>query len=72
MSDLKTILLKISNVTYTIKTDYPELYTYLDEEPITIPAFQHPNMDKKIMKDYLEGLKQLLTKYMKTHQKEIG
>jgi len=69
MSKLKTILKEISDITYTIEKDYPELYKYLDEEPITIPAFQHPNMNKKLMKEYLEGLKQVLKQYMKTHQK---
>lgn len=70
MSNLNTILKEISEITLTIETDYPELYIHLDEEPITIPAFQHPDMDKKLMKEYLEGLTQVLKQYIKTHQKE--
>ncbi len=70
MSDLKSILNEISDITFTIEKDYPELYKYLDEEPITIPAFKHPNMNKQLMKNYLEGLKQVLKHYMETHQQE--
>jgi hypothetical protein len=69
MPDLKTILTEITELTNTIETDYPELYKYLDEEPITIPAFEHPDMDKQLMKEYLDGLKQVLKQYIKTHQK---
>ncbi|MGA8854289.1 MAG: hypothetical protein WB492_08950 [Christiangramia sp.] len=49
MPDLKSILKEIYDITYTIEKDYPELYKYLDEEPITIPAFKHPNMNKQLM-----------------------
>ncbi|MDW5290688.1 hypothetical protein [Formosa sp. PL04] len=70
MPNLKTILQEISDITYTIETDYPELYKYLDEQPITIPAFEHPNMNKKLMKEYLKELKELLESYVVTHQKE--
>ncbi|EPR73787.1 hypothetical protein ADIWIN_1147 [Winogradskyella psychrotolerans RS-3] len=68
MSDLKTLLTEITALTNTIETDHPELYTFLDEQPITIPAFKHPNMNKKIMKEYLDDLKQVLNHYIKSHK----
>ena len=70
MTDLNTILKEISEITYTIEMEYPELYKYLDEEPITLPAYEHPVMDKKLMKVYLKDLKQLLEHYIETHQKD--
>ena len=70
MTDLNTILKDISEITYTIETEYPELYKYLDEEPITLPAYEHPSMDKRLMKEYLKDLKALLEHYIETHQKK--
>lgn len=68
MSDLKEILKEITDLTFKIESEYPELYKFLDENPITIPAFEHPDIDKKIMKEYLDDLKQLLEQYIKTHR----
>lgn len=68
MSDLSTILKEITEITTSMETDYPELYKYLDETPITIPAIKHPDINKNIMEDYLDGLKQLLEHYNSTHR----
>lgn len=67
MNNLKTILTEITQLTNTIKNDYPELYQFLDEDPMTIPVSNHPHINKQIMQEYLEGLKQILKKYMKSH-----
>ncbi|KKM24657.1 hypothetical protein LCGC14_1602860, partial [marine sediment metagenome] len=40
MSDLKTILREIIEMTNMIERDYPEVYGYLDEDPITIPDIE--------------------------------
>ena len=63
------ILAEISELTTNIESNYPELYTYLDENPLTIPANAHPKMTLDIMADYLESLNQLLKQYIKTHHK---
>ena len=68
MSDLTKILKEITDLTFKIESEYPELYKFLDENPITIPALEHPDIDKKIMKEYLDDLKQLLEQYIKTHR----
>ena len=54
------ILEEISKLTLKLETEYPELYAFLDEEPITVPSFEHPDISNKTLKDYLESLKGLL------------
>ncbi|SDS19169.1 hypothetical protein SAMN05216503_2268 [Polaribacter sp. KT25b] len=64
MKNLNKILTEITQLTNTIETKYPELYRDLDENPMTIPSNNHPQMDKKIMEEYLDSLKQLLEHYL--------
>ena len=54
------ILEEISRLTLKLETEYPELYAFLDEEPITIPNLEHPDISNKSLMDYLESLKGLL------------
>lgn len=70
MKTLHDIETQIIRLTTSIAEDYPELYATLDENPITIPSKIHPNMNISIMEDYLEGLKQILKQYIKTHHKK--
>ncbi|MGJ8548982.1 hypothetical protein [Winogradskyella wichelsiae] len=65
MKNLQNILTAITALTTTIEIDYPELYRSLDENPITIPVSQHPQMDKGVMQAYLESLQVLLENYLK-------
>lgn len=69
MDNLQKLLMEITDFTTTIETNYPELYQFLDENPMTIPAENNPSIDKKILKDYLGSLKQLLKNHLETHQK---
>ncbi|WP_055443463.1 hypothetical protein [Lacinutrix himadriensis] len=64
MKDLHNILTEITQLTNKIETNYPELYRSLDENPLTLPVSESPHMDKKVMAEYLEGLKQLLGHYV--------
>ncbi len=68
MNRLRDILKEITQLTGNIETNYPELYRSLDENPLTIPATNHPHIDKKIMEEYLESLKQLLKHHLETHK----
>ena len=68
MKQLRGILKKITQLTYTIEANYPELYRTLDENPMTIPATEHPHIDKEVMQEYLESLKQLLEHHLETHK----
>ena len=67
MKNLQEILLDITRLTSNIETNYPELYRNLDENPMTIPVDNHPEIDVKIMQDYLESLKQLLKHHIENH-----
>lgn len=71
MNDLSNTLEEITQLTNTIETNYPELYRFLDENPITIPSNDHPHIDQVTMQDYLESLKQLLKHHLETHKNNI-
>ncbi|NKI25785.1 hypothetical protein HCG49_04330 [Arenibacter sp. 6A1] len=60
MDKLQRILTEITQLTNTIKADHPQLYKFLDEDPVTIPTKDHPDITLKVMKDYLDSLKQIL------------
>lgn len=68
MKTLKNLLTEITQITTNIETNYPELYTFLEENPLAIPAINHPHIDKQIMEDYLESLKQQLRHHLETHK----
>lgn len=69
MKNLRNVLIEIEKLTTNIETNYPELYRSLDENPLTIPTKQNPHIDKEVMQDYLESLKQLLKHHLETHKK---
>lgn len=47
-------------LTTNIENNFPELYRKLDENPITIPSESHPEINQKVLEDYLESLKKML------------
>lgn len=63
MKKLQQLTKEISELTLKIEQEYPELYRYLDENPITIPCCDHPEVNTKNFSDYLDSLRSLL----KTH-----
>jgi len=67
MKTLTKLLTEITQITTNIETNYLELYRSLDENPLTIPATDHLHIDKQIMENYLESLKQLLKHHLETH-----
>ena len=68
MKDLHNILNEITQLTLNIETNYPELYRTLDENPMTLPVTNHPHIDKKVMKEYLESLRELLEHHLEMHK----
>lgn len=68
MTQLQTIENKIIKLTTLIETKYPELYKFLEENPVTMPSVNYPKINTKIMEDYLEDLSQLLRHHIKTHK----
>ena len=67
MKNLQELLKEITGLTFNIEKNYPELYQFLVEDPLTIPSENHPDINKKVMQDYLESLKQLLAHHLETH-----
>jgi ubiquinone/menaquinone biosynthesis C-methylase UbiE len=67
MKTKQEILEAITQLTFEIETENPELYRYLDEAPETLPSQEHPKMDAEALNNYLEGLNQLYRKYKETH-----
>jgi hypothetical protein len=68
MKNLTSLLTEITELTNTIESDYPELYQFLDENPMTLPAEAHPEMDQAVMQEYLESLKKMLAHHLETHR----
>ena len=70
MKEIKTLLQESIDLTCEIETNYPELYRYLDESPLTLPVSSHPHMDKAVLQEYLQGLRELLRHHLETHKAE--
>ncbi|WP_420601131.1 hypothetical protein [Flagellimonas sp.] len=68
MKEMKEILSEIVLLTNQIETEYPELYKFLEEQPMTIPAEDKPEIDRETMENYLMGLRGLLEHYVEEHQ----
>jgi hypothetical protein len=60
MKNQNKLLREITKLTAKIETNYPELYRNLDETPITLPESNDPTINKQVLENYLESLKQLL------------
>ncbi|MBU1370228.1 MAG: hypothetical protein KJ578_12500 [Bacteroidetes bacterium] len=54
---------KILKITLKIKEQYPELYQYLEEMPVTVPAENDPEISLNQLNTYYESLIALLKKY---------
>lgn len=67
MKQILKLTKEINELTLKIEQEYPELYQYLDENPITIPCCDHPQVDTKNFSDYLDSLKQLLEHHLANH-----
>ncbi|MFZ9003725.1 MAG: hypothetical protein ACO20F_08960 [Robiginitalea sp.] len=68
MNDLRNLLQEITVLTNEIETNYPELYRYLDENPLTLPVSRHPQIDRAVLQEYLQELRELLRHHLETHK----
>jgi len=62
MKTEKELNARILSLTMKIREEHPELSKFLEEMPITIPNESDPEINNKILKDYIESLKSLLKK----------
>lgn len=67
MKNSSQILAEISEITRDIQENYPELQKYLDETRITLPKPYNDESMQKDLKDYLNGLKNMVNKYKEGH-----
>ena len=51
---------KIIAITKKISEQHPELLSFLNEMPVTIPDESDPKINAKILKDYYDSLEKLL------------
>ncbi len=58
----------ILKITLLIRKEYPELSKYIAEMPVTIPNKESPEINAKMLTDYYESLKVMMTKYAQNHQ----
>lgn len=68
MKTVQKLLTQITQLTCNIETNYPELYAFLLEEPITIPSKQYPEINLVVLQDYLQTLKEELHHHLETHK----
>ncbi|SDS77707.1 hypothetical protein SAMN04487764_3032 [Gillisia sp. Hel1_33_143] len=69
MAKLDKLIAEITGLTLELETSYPSIYRFLEEQEVTLPTFEHPEMTEKIFTEYLENLKQLLFRYKQSHLK---
>ncbi|WP_341224788.1 hypothetical protein [uncultured Arcticibacterium sp.] len=69
MKRIQELSKEISELTLKIEQEYPELYQYLDENPVTIPCCEHPDLNIKTFSDWLDSLKLLLKHHIENHNK---
>lgn len=68
MKTTEELISEISITILEIQTNYPELYIYLDEIPMTIPNKSNPKIDVKALEDYQQSLKEILSNHRKNHR----
>ncbi len=67
MKNSSQVLAEISKITRDIQENYPELQKYLDETRSTLPKSYSDESMQKELKDYLNGLKEMVKKYKEGH-----
>lgn len=67
MKKIQALTQNIFDLTLKIEQEYPELYKYLDENPITISSGENINLTTKNFSDYLDSLKQILNRHIESH-----
>ncbi len=68
MKTIDELNIDILKITLTIQSRFPELSKYISEMPVTIPNEPSPEIETKILIDYLNSLNELLLSYTKNHQ----
>lgn len=62
------IMEEIIKITSEIETDYPELYKYLDETPISVGNITEEDISNSDLENYLNTLKWHLSNHIKSKE----
>ncbi|WP_420386748.1 hypothetical protein [Roseivirga sp.] len=70
MEEREKIINRINELVLDIETNYPELYPFLDENPLTLAYKKDEEMTVEVLRSYLETTEQWLKRYKDSHQSE--
>ena len=68
MKSQKPIVSQIVQLIGVLEAEYPEIYGFLNENPMTIPSKAHPDIDRNTFVTYLDDLRQLLNHHLQTRK----
>ena len=68
MKSLNLLMQEIIRLTTVIESDYPELYKYLSETPLSLSETKNDAISTNDLVEYLESLKTQLQHHIETHQ----
>jgi hypothetical protein len=68
MKTLSSLMQEIIQLTANIETNYPELYKYLNETPLSIGVATGKEVNTHDVKEYLATLKSQLQHHIETHR----
>lgn len=72
MDKLTPLLNEVNRLTLEIEENYPEIYEHLNENPLTISSpNKEEEIDKKVLLDYLESLREILKRHVESHTKVL-
>lgn len=64
------LIIQINELTALLEARYPELYQFIDEQPLTISSDTVALLDEESLSNYLESLNQLLKNHITTHDQK--
>ena len=70
MKQLNKLMQEVIDLTSIIETQYPEIYRYMNETPLTIGKHPEKEISTEDLKDYLQTLKAQLKEHIQTHSKK--
>ena len=68
MENQRRIVSEIMHLISDMETQYPEIYRFLDEDPITIPSSAQPELNQNTLAEYSDDLRELLKRHLQSHQ----
>lgn len=66
MQRIQKLLQEITQITLEIEDKHPDLYKFLDENPMTLQNGE--GVDYEVLKEYRDGLKKQLEDFGRTHE----